>query len=281
MSTMKLGFSTLGCPEWGLEEIVRFGREYGYATVGLRGVQGELDLVKVPEFQPAQRAATRVRLQEAGLPPEILLTSTRLVRASEAERAAGLQSAMEHIDLARDLGVPFIRVFGGPRPEGVSHEQACEWTVSGLRTLGDYASSRGVMPLLETHDYFCDTGLMSEVMEAAAHPSVGVLWDIHHPFRVAGEPIAESWRNIAKWVRFCDVKDSKIDSSARLGYRYVLIGEGDVPVGEALELLRAGGYTGCLSFEWEKIWHPDLADAHIAFPDYVRKMRQLLGSSVD
>jgi hypothetical protein len=34
--------------------------------------------------------------------------------------------------------------------------------------------------------------------------------------------------------------------------------------------LRRIGYKGYYCFEWEKVWHPDLVEADIAFPDYAR-----------
>lgn len=272
---MKLSFSTLGAPDWTFDEILRNGRDYGFDGVAFRGVRRELDLTKVPEFAPDQRKETVARLHDACLRPEMLLTSTRLVLASEGDRHAGLQSARDHIDLAADLGVPYVRVFGGLLPEGASREQARDWAVAGLRVLGEYGLSRQVMPLLETHDDFANTERLIEVMESVRHPNVGVLWDIHHPFRIGGERVADTWNRICRWVRSVDVKDSKVDPTARLGYRYVPIGKGDVPLAEALALLKPAGYDGTYTFEWEKLWHSDIPDAHMAFPDYVRKMRQL------
>jgi sugar phosphate isomerase/epimerase len=54
------------------------------------------------------------------------------------------------------------------------------------------------------------------------------------------------------------------------------MGDGDVPNIEALQLLKDAGYKGYLTFEWEKAWHPALPDAHVAFPDYVTKMKGYL-----
>lgn len=60
------------------------------------------------------------------------------------------------------------------------------------------------------------------------------------------------------------------------GYRYVLMGEGDVPVLEILRRLKQMGYGGYLSLEWEKGWHPELEPPEIAIPDYIRKMKGYL-----
>src|SRR5205823_4503857 len=54
---MKLAFSTLGCPEWDLGQILTAAREWGYDGVEWRGYQVEMELPKAPIFKPAARAA--------------------------------------------------------------------------------------------------------------------------------------------------------------------------------------------------------------------------------
>ena len=55
---MKMGFSTLGCPAWPYEIILKRASEYGFNGFEVRGILGEMDLLKVPEFKPTQRAET-------------------------------------------------------------------------------------------------------------------------------------------------------------------------------------------------------------------------------
>jgi len=40
--------------------------------------------------------------------------------------------------------------------------------------------------------------------------------------------------------------------------------------------LRRIGYKGYYCFEWEKVWHPDLLEPEVAFPDYVRVVSEYL-----
>ena len=49
---MKLAFSTLGCPEWNLDQILAGARESGYEGVEWRGYQSEMDLPKAAIFTP-------------------------------------------------------------------------------------------------------------------------------------------------------------------------------------------------------------------------------------
>jgi sugar phosphate isomerase/epimerase len=43
----------------------------------------------------------------------------------------------------------------------------------------------------------------------------------------------------------------------------------EVPVREMLGLLAAGGYRGWISVEWEKRWHPEIAEPEVALPQHL------------
>jgi hypothetical protein len=46
----------------------------------------------------------------------------------------------------------------------------------------------------------------------------------------------------------------------------------------ALRFLHKSGYSGYLSFEWEKKWEPALEEPEIAFPHYVKYVGGLLST---
>ncbi len=48
----------------------------------------------------------------------------------------------------------------------------------------------------------------------------------------------------------------------------MLLDKGTVPIFEAIDALRKGGYTGYYSFEWEKLWHPEIESPEVALADY-------------
>ena len=64
----------------------------------------------------------------------------------------------------------------------------------------------------------------------------------------------------------------------RLGddWELVPLGEGDVPVRESLAALRASGYAGWLTVEWEKRWHPELEEPEIALPRELETLKRFL-----
>lgn len=141
-----------------------------------------------------------------------------------------------------------------------------------LREMADEAKDYGVTLALETHDDWTDSTVVSRVMEKVNHPNVGVLWDLHHPFRFNHEDPEETYANLSPYVVSVHVKDSIIDENGQM--RLVLPGDGDVPLRKMLELLLNGGYDGYVTFEWEKRWHRELPEPEIAFPRFVEKMRE-------
>ena len=52
------------------------------------------------------------------------------------------------------------------------------------------------------------------------------------------------------------------------------MGKGEVPIFQAIDILYKGGYKGYYSFEWEKLWHPEIDEPEIALADYPKTMKQ-------
>src|SRR5260370_33917713 len=99
---MKLSISTLGCPAWSYQDILRRAAEYGFDGITIRGLNGELDLVKVAEFQPTRRAETRRQADQAGLVINLVGTTTKL-KGPDAELAARQQNDKDPLELAAAL----------------------------------------------------------------------------------------------------------------------------------------------------------------------------------
>ena len=161
-------------------------------------------------------------------------------------------------------------MFGDRIPDTQSREKIIEQVVAGLLALAHHAEGTGVQVLLESHGDFARLQNLLDVIQAARHPQVGVLWDVHHPFRFFSEPLADTYERLKEHIRHVHLKNSVATDD---GIRYCLLGQGDVPVGEVLRLLVSGGYDGWIAFEWEKRWHPEIEEPEVALPDFVRVLR--------
>jgi sugar phosphate isomerase/epimerase len=259
-----LAFTTLACPDWSWEQIMQRAVNYGYQGLELRGVEGEMDLTKATPFTGSRLAATKHNLQDRNLAIPCLDTSCRF--DEEAALSHAVDEGKRHIDLAAELNAPYIRVFGDTIPENESREKIIERVINGLMTLAGYAERTNVQVLLESHGDFARMQNLQDVLQVIHHPQVGVLWDVHHPYRFFSEPLADTYEKLKGRIRHVHLKDS-IPSNE--GVRYCLVGQGDVPVEEVLRLLANGGYKGWLSFEWEKRWHPEIEEPEIALPAFV------------
>lgn len=272
---MKLAFSTLSCPEWSFAQILDAARQYGYDGIEFRGIMDEIDLPDVPEFQPSRIDGTRRKLEDAGVQAVCLSASTSVVAltAAEIDQHTAVTHAQRYVELAQQMGAPYIRLFCGSAPPSLPRSVALDRAADSLRRIGDFAQARRVIAVLETHDHFVNTEALAELIRLSNHPAVQVLWDIHHPYRLLGETIELSMQNIGGYVRHTHVKDS-VPTPDDDGYTYVLLGDGDVPILAAMRALTQAGYSGYYTLEWEKRWIPELQGAGIVLPQYIQRMRE-------
>lgn len=113
---------------------------------------------------------------------------------------------------------------------------------------------------------------MLALIQAVALPSVKILWDAHHTYR-SGESPAQSLALLDGAIAYVHLKDSSLDHDTLGAWTYCLVNEGDVPLREICALLKRGGYDGFLSLEWEKKWHPEIAEPERALPQAVPWLR--------
>jgi sugar phosphate isomerase/epimerase len=271
---LPLAFSTLGCPKWDWQQILDFAKQYNFAAIELRGLQGEMNLPIRPEFAPDKIAQSKQDIAAHGLTIACVSSSASMHEADEKKRAQQLSDARKFIDLASALGAPYVRVFGndikGPKQEVVARVAA------GLQELGEYAGPRNVTVIIESHGDFTDSPTLKEVLTRADSPHVALLWDAHHTFAASHEEPEFTVAQLGKWIRHTHLKDSVPNGPDAKDRRYVLTGTGDVPVKRQMQALVGIGYKGLFCFEWEKVWHPDIAEPEIAIPDYAKVAGQYL-----
>src|SRR6185503_11265691 len=85
-----------------------------------------------------------------------------------------------------------------------------------------------------------------------------------------GETPAEGLAVLGDRARHVHLKDVARDPGEARGWAPRLPGGGEFGPGEVLALLRASGYDRWVSFEWEKRWHPALAEPEAALPYFLR-----------
>lgn len=269
----KLGFSTIGCPDYSVDQIAQLSAETGLSGVEIRFVRGTADLLSLEEFSAAGLPETRRKFDDVGAKVVVVDTSVRMNSLDSATRAQNLELAKRYLEIAVGLGARHLRVFGGAIPEDQSEEETREAISKGLSDVAELTWGAGVESLIETHDSYSTSDSIRELYEHGASEHLGVLWDSLHTFR-HGETAEESWSKLGDRIRHVHVKDSNQASPA--SFDFALTGEGIVPIPHILDVLRNAGFDRYVHFEWEKGWHPEIAEPDIAIPHFAKYMAAVL-----
>ncbi|MFG2514417.1 sugar phosphate isomerase/epimerase family protein [Streptomyces sp. NPDC048584] len=241
---MKLAFSTLGVPGLPLADVLGLATAHGYHGVELRTHPEE---PVHPGLGPAERADAAARFNAAGVQILGLAGYSRVAAPGEDEPV--LTEIRALLDLARDLGAPFVRVFPGGGTEQ-SPQEADATAARRLGTAAEYAADLDVRILLETHDSHRTGADAMRILGLVGHRQVGALWDVMHTW-LGGEQPAESYAALSPHLGYVQVKDiASADDTTPLP-----LGAGVLPLADCVEVLSRHGWDGWLCWEYEKRWY--------------------------
>jgi len=282
---LRLAYSNLACPEWSFERCVEAVGEYGFDGLEVRLFDGEVVSAGLSE---ASRRRADACLRESGVPVAALDTS---LTVTTEDRGRFLAELEDLAGLAERWGAPLLRLFGGRLPaSSPAREEALEAAAALLRSAAAVAERHRVRLAVETHDDFSSAYTLAELLDRAGGVA-GAVYDSHHPHRM-GESPADVLAALGPRVWHVQVKDARrrpappsapaegaTDPAAGLGqdeWELVDLGQGEVPVRVLLGLLKATGYRGWVSLEYEKKWHPELAAPEEALPRQRQRLAEWL-----
>ncbi|MFJ9018525.1 sugar phosphate isomerase/epimerase family protein [Streptomyces sp. NPDC102259] len=261
---MKLAFSTLGVPGAPLSEVLRLAVAHGYHGVELRAHPEE---PVHPGLSPDERADAAAEFKAAGV--EILGLAGYPRVAAPGDDEPVIEEIRELVDLARDLGAPFVRVFPGGEDE-----QADAIAARRLGTAAEYAADLGVRILLETHDSHRTGADAIRVLGLVGHRQVGALWDVMHTW-LGGEQPQETYAALSPYLGYVQVKDiASAEDSTPLA-----LGAGVLPLAECVEVLTRHGWDGWLCWEYERRWYENAQPLPELLSDGREHLGRLLNDS--
>lgn len=250
---MNLSFSNRGWPEKDWGELVQMAKSQGFSGIELYGLHTS-PLSRAGGALHKSAAASALRsLRDAGLSIPCLDSSIDLSQ-NPGQAIAQVESLLA---MAGYLGVGkvAIKVMGQHFFLGES-----------LRAIDAKAKEAGVTVLLKTAGIYADTKLLASALEELASPYLGVLWDVHHPYRERGETPGETVSRLGGWIRHVHIRDSNPAGS------FELVGEGSLPVGQIMDALSSVDYKGFISMVWKPQWLPELSDMDILLPHFASYM---------
>jgi len=265
---MKLAFSTLACPNWSWKEITSAAKEFGFDGIEVRGLGKEISAVRAQPFANEELPTTIKNLETLRL--SIVCYSSSCCLKHHNLRDKNIAEISEYIELASKTKTPFIRVLADEEPQALGDEVDDAAIVSQLKTLAVTASRHNVTLLVETNGVFANTARLFNLLEQVKSDNVAALWDVHHPYRFAGETPERTIQNLGAYIKYVHVKDSIIDQSGCVQYR--LMGEGNLPIDEIMLALRSINYEDYISLEWVKRWSENLENPGVVIPHFANFM---------
>ncbi|MFE0387401.1 sugar phosphate isomerase/epimerase family protein [Streptomyces bungoensis] len=253
---MKLAFSTLGVPGMPVPDVLALATAHGYHGVELRAHPEE---PVHPGLPPAERAEIASQFKAAGVEVLGLAGYTRV--AAPGDDTPVLDEIRQLLQLAHDLGAPYVRVLPGADPD-LPREESDAVAARRLGAAAEDATALGARILLETHDSHRTGADAIRVLGPVGHRQVGALWDVMHTW-LGGEQPADTFAALAPHLGYVQVKDiASADDTAPLP-----LGAGVLPLTECVDVLCRQGWDGWLCWEYEKRWYeaaaplPELLDA--------------------
>ncbi len=264
---MKFSFSTKGWHDVSFDEFCTIAQDLKFEGIELHNIHGSMFSDKDGAFRDYTSAATVRRLYELKL--SIPCIDAICKPGDDDGYDYSVEEISKCIDIAHNLKAPYVRVKtdNNAKTENISRV---------IAAVLDQAEKSGITILLETTGIFSDTALLHEMLNSFASDSVAALWDMHSPYFDNKEDAEQTVKNLGAYIRHVHVKDAVQENG---GISYCLIGEGQLPIADAMLALRSINYDGFISLEWNPQWCPELDSMEIIFSHFVNYMRQFSDTS--
>lgn len=270
---MRIAGHTMGTPMLSVVDALRL-----FSTLGLDGAEIVWQngyRSAIPEsgsdepLSDVRQLASELGIEIACLTPYM----TGISSLDPDERAHDIARFTACIHVAEQLDCHHIRVYAGRyMPGDALRDEQWHYLVESLQALGQVAAQSSVTLCVENH-FNTMTVTASEtaaLMQAVGCEAVGILYDQVNLAFTHSESFPDAIAIQAPWIRYVHVKDlvfTDPDRAFSAGavaavaadertVRSRVVGEGITDWPAIVRDLRAVGYNGYFSMEYEYRWHP-------------------------
>lgn len=205
-------------------------------------VQGaELQDIHFPQTRPSYLQVLRRTARDLNLAIVGVGAHNDFGRADPALRRSEVVKVKQWVEVAQQLGAPLVRVFAG-YPEGGRAESGARWPAmaESLREVAAFAGHAGLRLGLENHNHAAFTPTAAEylrVLEEVKSPHLVPLLDTGN--------YTDGWSSVEKTLGMAAHVHAKFWKIAPDG------SDEKVDYARIIPALRAAGYNGWVSFEYE------------------------------
>lgn len=250
-------------------EIIKKAKEMGFDLLEFAGLD-------VPQGESAETYAAGIKEEcsRVGIEMGNYTIGADLINGSAGNLNAEVERLKGEVRIAKILGAPGMRhdatrgfKSGYHGPKGF--QDALPILVQGCRAVTEFAAELGIMTMVENHGFFCqDSERVKMLVNGVNHDNFGVLVDMGN-FLCVDEDPAKAVGRLVPYAFHVHAKDfhTKPGTSPNPGegwfnsrsgnfLRGSIIGHGDVPVVQCINILKKAGYNGNVSIEFEGMEDP-------------------------
>ena len=232
------GFSDEIAPELDLQ--LAAIREWGLSHIELRAADG----VNVSDFSTEKVKEVKNKLAGAGVSVSSIGSPIGKIGVEE-DFAPHLEKLKRTLEIQKELGAPYLRMFSFYIPQGRAPEDFREEVLDRVGRMAEEAAAWDSVLLHENEKgiYGDSAPRCKELLEAFYGPHFKAVFDFAN-FVQVGQQTLPAYELLKPYVEYVHVKDAQWGTGA-----VVPAGQGDGHVKEILTDLIGGGWKGFVSLE--------------------------------
>lgn len=232
------GFSDEIAPELDLQ--LAAIREWGLSHIELRAADG----VNVSDFSTEKGKEVKNKLAGAGVSVSSIGSPIGKIGVEE-DFAPHLEKLKRTLEIQKELGAPYLRMFSFYIPQGRAPEDFREEVLDRMGRMVEEAAAWDSVLLHENEKgiYGDNAPRCKELLEAFYGPHFKAVFDFAN-FVQVGQQTLPAYELLKPYVEYVHVKDAQWGTGA-----VVPAGQGDGHVKDILTDLIGGGWKGFLSLE--------------------------------
>lgn len=266
---IKIALGTIACPMFTASQAAEAVLRNSYDGIELYALYGR---PLTPDR--LEDNLEEIRRELAGVDIASINSWAKLSNSDPDERRVTEVKINRTFELASELCSPLVKAFPGDIPLGMNRDEVIVYMTEMLQRLVPRAKQLGVTLVVETHDGFCLGSELKTLLSGVDDPNIAAIWDVYHPYRL-GESVVETDQYIGDRVRHVHVTDAIRHGN---GWKFVAMGEGELPVQGLIDCLRARNYDGYIAVDYQKMWHAYLDEPEVALPQQIEVLRHYIES---
>ena len=243
----KIGVINYNFPDFSLEDLFIWCRKVNceYVELQRRDVWNE-------DEEPEKTAENVAKTMEKyGVKVSQISSGNDFLQKTEEDFNRQVEIVKKLCKIIKIFGGNQLRIDGGWEKEGVEEKDYKNLIIKGVKTCTEYAEKEGVYLALDNHGTVTNNyELQLEIFETIKSKNLGANLDTMN-YRWYGYPVEELlkiYTAIAPYALHTHMKDG---TGSRENYKGAALGEGEIPLKQAVEIIKKTGYQGVWCAEYE------------------------------